>query len=316
MGSSSIKLLILGVDDRVLTDKKIGARLGAGLGPDGSLPEANQERALAALRQLTALAVARGIDAEAITVIATAAVRQAPNGAAFRERVKRDVGLARARIIDTREQAELGYLGAIAPIRVAGGRYATLELGGGSFHLAVGSESRMEEGGSTPLGSTYVMEQLLPTQSAPGGGLALDGGLVDTAAFTLADAKLPEVAPLPLAPAALTGRTLVAAGGVARLLRAHLGSEHITRGALVKLRRQFGAMTVAERASVLEGGKSTKTLEALGLDTAAGAFERAARLPASLTLLCYLVDALGLSALQLGGTDARFALLSIEYNGY
>jgi hypothetical protein len=154
------------------------------------------------------------------------------------------------------------------------------------------------------------MEKLLPSQRAADGGFALDGGLIDAPAFASADAALPGLAAMPLANEKLAARTLVAVGGISKFLKAHLGTAVITRDAIVKLRREVGAMTVGERVPVIQAGKSQKALEALGIETRAGALDYAVKLPASTTLLLRIMDGLGVTALEVSGTDARFALIS------
>lgn len=301
MGSSSAKILVqtVGPDGRLRTvvDRKIGTALGKGVGVGDVLPEASQERALGVLRTLLTDAAAQGLPAAEVSLIATAAVRNARNGEAFMARVRDDLGLTKARVLSGDEEAELGYLGAIAAARTGRAqRFATIDLGGGSFQLAVGSESRMERGGSTQIGSNYVMDHLLPARI-----LAADD-------FTRADAHLAAHAPMPLSPELLTDRRLVAVGGVSKFLRAHFGRDTITQEQVDALRREVGALAPEQRGPFVQAGKQAHQLDALGIATDAQARDYAAKLPASATLLLHIMRALGAERLTVSSTDARHAV--------
>lgn len=301
-GSSSFKLLVekRGVDGRyaVVLDRKIGAALGKDIASDNVLPQANQDRAFEALRRFLAEAKTFGIDAADIPLIATAVVRNTTNGAAFMQQVRDELGLVQARVLQGAEEAKYGFLGALVgePTDDPARRYATLDLGGGSFQLAVGTRTTYEKGASQQVGSNYVLEKLLGP------------GTLDAAKFAHADARLSIEAPMPLAPAEVQGRTLVATGGISKFLRVHFGAVTITRAEIDALRREYGALTVEARGPLLQQGKTPKQLVALGIDTAEGAKDYGAKLPASTTLLLHLMQGLGVTHVRVSSTDARHAL--------
>mgnify|MGYP000187485781 CR=1 FL=1 len=76
--------------------------LGAGLSETGVLNPEGRVRALNALRRFQHLA--RGMDLPPLTVVATAAVREASDGPDFCEEVERETGL-RIWVIDGEEEA-------------------------------------------------------------------------------------------------------------------------------------------------------------------------------------------------------------------
>jgi exopolyphosphatase/pppGpp-phosphohydrolase len=305
LGSSSGKLLVQRREPsgawKTLVDQKIGAALGKGVENGGVIPAENQARALAALKAFVAIAKEHGVDAADIPVITTAVVRNAQNGGAFLSAIH-GLGLSRARVLSGDEEAAMGFQGALAMLGGAPGRYATLDLGGGSFQMAVGTERGVEDGASTQVGSNRVLDGLLaPHKDA--------AGRLNDAAFARADAALKSEAPMPLSASVLEGRTLVATGGVSKFLRAHLGTDVITRDQVDALRRSVGALSEAERIAVVQGGKDEATQQALGVETAKGALEYGQKLPASATLLLHILDSLSLKEVRVSETDARHALV-------
>ena len=86
------------------------AGLGKGLADTGRLNPEGRVRALAALRRFALLAEGMGI--APLTVVATAAVREAEDGPEFREQVLRETGL-RLWVIDGNEEARLSAQGVL-----------------------------------------------------------------------------------------------------------------------------------------------------------------------------------------------------------
>src|SRR5690242_6602424 len=124
LGSASAKLLV--VEGTTELDRRIGVSLGKGVGADGTIPKTNQARAIAALTHFITTA---GVPAQEIDLVATAAVRNAPNQGVLMRRIH-DLGLVRARVLSGGEEAALAYRGAL--IGRPHGAYAVLDLGGGS----------------------------------------------------------------------------------------------------------------------------------------------------------------------------------------
>lgn len=305
LGSSSAKMIVVErgpSGDKVLLDKKIGCALGKDVDNGADIPAANQDRAVAALVEFVADAKALGVDVGDIPMITTAVVRNATNGGAFAARVARDVGLT-PRVLTGAEEADVGFRGALGALLQTPGRYASLDLGGGSFQLAVGTERGLEQGGSTQVGSNHILDDLInPRVGAD--------GVISAAVFAHVDERLKADAPMPLDVNVLAGRTLVATGGVSKFLRIQLGKDVISRADIDGLRRQLGALSIADRSAFVQQGKSEKQKEALGIGTTAGANDYGKKLPASMSLLLHILDGIGVDAVTVSGTDARHALIA------
>ena len=132
IGSNTVRLVIYGGPPRaptVLHNEKVSAKLGRELAESGYLPEKAVKAALAALaryRALLDLMAVRQID-----VVATAAVRDAADGAAFLDAV-RTLGFA-PRLLSGEEEAIASAMGVIGAFPGASGIVA--DLGGGSLEL-------------------------------------------------------------------------------------------------------------------------------------------------------------------------------------
>ena len=88
-------------------------------------------------------ALAKQLDASRIEVVATSAVRDASNGAAFLARVRRETGL-RCRILRGDEEAHLAFRSALAHFELGRGRSVVMDIGGGSLELALAAEGLVD----------------------------------------------------------------------------------------------------------------------------------------------------------------------------
>ncbi|MGQ0506290.1 MAG: Ppx/GppA phosphatase family protein [Myxococcaceae bacterium] len=302
-GSSSAELLVQRRDAkgqlRTVLDKKLSTALGKDIGPDKLLPLENRERGLEVLRAFLADAARFGVKPEDVELISTAVMRNTLNGAEYAQQIRDEVGIKRARILSGEEEAQLGYQGAVkGAVKNESQKLATLDLGGGSFQLAIGTGNRFEKGGSTQIGSNYIVENLLKR------------GVLTSEQFAAADTALKELAPLPLPVEQVKGREVVAVGGVANFLGAHLGKAVVTRDEVEALRRSLGSMSLEERGETCRAGKDSTTLSALGIDTVERGYEYGVKVPSSLTLMVHVMDGLGLDWLRIGDTDARDVLVA------
>src|SRR5687768_11068290 len=130
IGSNSVRFVAYGGAARipsVLFNEKVMAALGRGVAKDGRLDDEAMQltlRSLARFRQL-----AREMGLKKLHTVATAAVRDASNGAGFLKQVAA-VGL-KPRLLSGEEEAELSGLGVVSAIPRANGIVA--DLGGGSL---------------------------------------------------------------------------------------------------------------------------------------------------------------------------------------
>ena len=153
IGSNSIRLVVFGGAPRapvVLYNEKIMAGLGKGVVGTGRLDPATVQTALAGLSRFAALLARMQIDS--LQVVATAAVREAADGAQFIDAV-RALGLP-AQLLDGDAEAVASGYGVIAGLPHADGIAA--DMGGGSLELVRISGGEVGKRASFPLGSLRV----------------------------------------------------------------------------------------------------------------------------------------------------------------
>ena len=113
VGSNSVRMVVFDGAARspaYFYNEKIMCGLGKGLAETGRLNPRGRERALAALRRFALLA--EGMDIAPLTVVATAAMREAEDGPEFQAEVLRETGL-RLWVIDGDEEARLSAQGVL-----------------------------------------------------------------------------------------------------------------------------------------------------------------------------------------------------------
>lgn len=134
VGSNSIRLVVFDGAARspaYFFNEKVMAGLGQDMATTGRLNPAGVERGFAALRRFAALA--KGMDIEPLTCVATAAVREAEDGPDFQKRVEKETGL-KLWVIDGEEEARLSAQGVLLGWPEAKG--LVCDIGGNSMELA------------------------------------------------------------------------------------------------------------------------------------------------------------------------------------
>ena len=155
IGSNSIRLVVFGGAPRapvVLYNEKIMAGLGRGVVQGGRLDPATAAVALAGLERFAALL--DGMDLASLRVVATAAVREAADGAEFIEAV-RALGLP-AEVLSGEEEAVGSGHGVLAAMPHADGLVA--DMGGGSLELVRVADDAVLQRVSLRLGTMRVAE--------------------------------------------------------------------------------------------------------------------------------------------------------------
>lgn len=150
VGSNSIRMVVFDGAARspaYFYNEKVMAGLGQGLVTTGRLNPKGAERALSALRRFAILAEGMGI--KPLTCVATAAVREAEDGPAFRKRVEKETGL-KLWVIDGQEEARLSAQGVLLGWPDARG--LVCDIGGNSMELAIVEEGKVGKRVTSPLG--------------------------------------------------------------------------------------------------------------------------------------------------------------------
>ncbi|MEM7423440.1 MAG: Ppx/GppA phosphatase family protein, partial [Pseudomonadota bacterium] len=150
IGSNSVRFVVFEGGRRcpaMVFNEKILCGLGARLGQTGKLDPAGCARALRALQRFVALAP--GLRVGAMAAIATAAVREAEDGPAFRDRIRKDTGI-RPVIASGADEARLAAQGVLFGDPFSEGM--VVDLGGASMELCPVARGRTGVGVTTPLG--------------------------------------------------------------------------------------------------------------------------------------------------------------------
>ena len=158
LGSNAARFVLArvrrGVEFRVLREERVQTRLAGG-GP-GALPRAAVRETLTALRQFLS-DVGEGMPPRVLAV-ASAAVRDAANGGAFVDAVRRQTGVE-LRVLTGEEEARLGAIAALWSLRVERG--VIFDLGGGSLQLSTVRDAAARPLASVPMGAVLTTLRFL-----------------------------------------------------------------------------------------------------------------------------------------------------------
>ena len=157
IGSNSLRLVVYDAPRRAahtLLNEKVMCGLGRGLERTGRLNPEGVVQAKANLQRFVALARAAG--AARIDVLATAAVRDAEDGADFVNDVEKRLSI-RVRVLPGAEEGRLSALGVLAGIPDAAGVVG--DLGGGSIELAAIGNGRVGSVATLPIGPLRLIER-------------------------------------------------------------------------------------------------------------------------------------------------------------
>jgi exopolyphosphatase / guanosine-5'-triphosphate,3'-diphosphate pyrophosphatase len=191
IGSNTTRVLVADVGATGILEVLQGkayTRLGQGLDPGGAVSAPKLAELVGVVARQAAAARAAG--AEAFQVVATAAVREAPNRAAVCAALA-EAGGGEVAVLSGEEEAALAFLGATGTLAepLAGG-IGVVDVGGGSTEIAVGSAGTgLRWWASRRIGSGSLREPGAPPLDAA--GLA---ALRARAAAALADVEPPPVA--------------------------------------------------------------------------------------------------------------------------
>jgi exopolyphosphatase/guanosine-5'-triphosphate,3'-diphosphate pyrophosphatase len=156
IGSNSVRLVGYESLTRAPTptfNEKVLCGLGRGVATSGMLPEDSVAKALTSLQRFRLLC--RIMEIRDVRALATAAVRDAGNGAEFLERAERAIGCPIELLSGVRE-ARLAALGVVSSIRAPDGVVG--DLGGGSLELTEIRQGQISGGVTLPLGGLSLMD--------------------------------------------------------------------------------------------------------------------------------------------------------------
>ena len=150
VGSNSVRMVVFDGAARspaYFFNEKVMCGLGRGFTETGRLNPEGRARALAAMRRFSRLA--QGMSARPVTVVATAAMREAEDAPEFRREVLEATGLPMW-VIDGREEARLSAQGVL--LGWPGAEGVICDIGGSSMELAQIANGRVGRRMSSGLG--------------------------------------------------------------------------------------------------------------------------------------------------------------------
>jgi exopolyphosphatase / guanosine-5'-triphosphate,3'-diphosphate pyrophosphatase len=163
IGSNTVHLLLVdahpGARPVSFASHKRPLSLVTYLDGDGSINEEGQQELISFVQEAWAFAVLH--QAEDMLAFCTSAIREAANGSELLERVRRETGVVLDELTGPQEAA----MTLVAVRRWYGwgaGTILDLDIGGGSFEMAIGHDEQPDVATSVPLGAGRVTRDWLP----------------------------------------------------------------------------------------------------------------------------------------------------------
>ncbi|MDX2273250.1 MAG: Ppx/GppA phosphatase family protein [Cyanobacteriota bacterium] len=163
VGTNSLHMVLVKINPRfpsftIISRQKETVRLGEYADAQSNLSEKAMQRAYQALERF--VEVAGSFEAESIVAVATSAVREAPNGMAFLQEVKRRIGLT-IDLISGQEEARRIYLGVLSAMEFNQQAHVMVDIGGGSTELILGDGHEPEFLRSIKVGAVRLTQMFL-----------------------------------------------------------------------------------------------------------------------------------------------------------
>jgi len=159
VGSNSIRLVVAEVlpsgGYRVLDEERENTRLAAALAKTDHLDPKAADATVGVLRNF--LSIAGGYNANPIRAIGTSALRDAEDGPAFCDRVRKELKLS-IEVISAEEEARLAFLSVARAFDISGREVAVTDIGGGSTEIVLASSGLVDQVYATKLGAVRVAE--------------------------------------------------------------------------------------------------------------------------------------------------------------
>ena len=161
LGSSSFQVLVCDIGPHQSLTPVLKRRsllnLGLDVGIKGTI---SPERAIASVAAAKRLRRALGpVNPQVVVALATAALRDATNGPEVVARLEKAVGTPIC-TLDGKQEARLCFAGQRAGVYVGEGPTLGIDLGGGSFELAIGDRFEIYSVASAPIGATRLQGEL------------------------------------------------------------------------------------------------------------------------------------------------------------
>ena len=160
LGTNTILLLVAELDEdgsfRVITDRAEITRLGEGVDKTGAFSLAAEERSFATLKDY--LRACKDLGVADIVAAGTSALRDARNGPAFIDRLKRKLGLE-LRVLSGEDEARCSYLAVDRGLQLKAENVLIVDVGGGSTEFIWAKAGALHRWASLNLGSVRLTER-------------------------------------------------------------------------------------------------------------------------------------------------------------
>jgi exopolyphosphatase/guanosine-5'-triphosphate,3'-diphosphate pyrophosphatase len=165
VGTNSIHMVVVRVQPTlptftIIARDKTTVRLGDRDPETGNLTLAAMERAIAALKRCQE--ISKSLNVEQVIAVATSAVREAPNGRDFLQRVEVELGLW-INLISGPEEARRIYLGVLSGMEFSQQPHVIVDIGGGSTELVLGDGHEPRALSSTKVGAVRLTAEHITT---------------------------------------------------------------------------------------------------------------------------------------------------------
>ena len=273
LGTNTVRLLVAeasGATWRAVDHAQQVTRLGEGQGSRGPLRDGPMARTTAVVADY--VAQARRLGAATIRIVATSAVREAPNGAAFADRLRAATGLG-VDVLSGEEEARLALLGVASGLPALGGAFLLLDIGGGSTELVHARPGLPPVAVSLRLGVVALAERFVadagPVARARFAEMAreVEGRLAAELPPSIAAARAPALVGTAGTVTTLAALDLGLAAYDAERVQGHV----LTRAAIERQLARLAALPLAERAALpcLEPGRADLVIPGIAICLAA-----------------------------------------------
>ncbi|NES66330.1 MAG: Ppx/GppA family phosphatase [Okeania sp. SIO2D1] len=164
MGTNSLHLVVVKIDPTlpaftIIDRDKETVRLGD-CEANGNLKAEVMNRAIATLDRFQK--IAKSANAKQIIAVATSAVREAPNGTKFLNKIADELDLY-VNLISGQEEARRIYLGVLSAMEFNNKPHVIIDIGGGSTELILGDGNAPRTLSSTKVGAVRLTKEFVTT---------------------------------------------------------------------------------------------------------------------------------------------------------
>lgn len=220
-------------------------RLAELLDDDDAITKEGERRLVAVIAE--AAAVARDARADELLAFATSAIREASNGPAVVDRIRRSTSVE-LELLDGVDEARLTFLAARRWFGWAGGRLLVLDIGGGSLEMSIGSAEEPEVALSLRLGAGRLTRDWLPDDPPTDRQMrSLEAYVEEQIQAHKSGLLSCGVADLPVA-TSKTFRSLARIGGAAPYRTGIYTPRRLTYPTAREIRQKVASLSIAHRA--------------------------------------------------------------------